>query len=227
MSDETVTRTFPERLLAAAGEVANIEKNGKNDFHKYEYLMEADVKRAVNAAFQKHGLAVVGTTMKLLDGSKFDATMVHVSLTVASVDGPGSATFEGIGGGTDKGDKSIFKAIAGAVKYACTTGLLIAAGGDPEADEATDRKPAARTESSKEEAPAKSAPKAAKSSSKEPSISDLREKVAAAKTLEDLTKIRATVSAAARTGGEGADELKAEYVRKGAALKAAEKEESK
>jgi hypothetical protein len=52
--------------------------------------------------------------------------------------------FEGVGGAADVrykgdtptacGDKAVMKATAAAVKYALTTGFLIATGDDPEAD---------------------------------------------------------------------------------------------
>lgn len=132
--------TFADKLHAVLGELSYLEKDKINKFHGYAYISEAAVKKAVKAAFVKHGLHVAGVIMKdLRDGqSTPQSAVIHVTLRVS--DGTKEALFEGVASATDvKGDKAVMKATAGACKYALTTGFIIPTGDDPEADDENDK----------------------------------------------------------------------------------------
>lgn len=131
-----------EKLTAVAARVAYVAKNGNNESQGYKYVSVDDVKFAVNAAFRAEGLAVVGTDIMVLSEQAYNKEtktsgrcLLHLEILVS--DGTSTITLTGIGEGRDSGDKAPYKAMAGAVKYALTVGLLIASGDqdDPESSD--------------------------------------------------------------------------------------------
>lgn len=120
-----------EKLLRAAARLEYLSKDGRNDFQNYKYVSEAKVKAAVRAALAAEGLIVRGVTMGVMTNSTPLSAVVTVCVTIS--DGSQSVSFDGVGGDSDKSGKAVMKATAAAVKYALTTGFLIATGDDPEA----------------------------------------------------------------------------------------------
>lgn len=142
------------KLSKIMGEIGIIEKDKKNTFQNYEYLSEAAIKRAIQPLLVKHGVILMPTilskksttTEKMKDGKpNGKETFVELELCLAFFDVESgemiSATITG--DGTDSGDKGVFKAITGALKYALTTVFLIPTETDPENEE----KAAAKVES--------------------------------------------------------------------------------
>ena len=132
--------TLEARLHKAASAVRFIAKTGWNDHFKYAFVSEADVKRCVGDAIRDAGLVVTATDFEILKDETYlkkdkpyHRVTVKVSIQIASVDGGEVVVFSGLGTGVDGEDKAVYKAMAGAVKYALTTGFLIATGDDPEA----------------------------------------------------------------------------------------------
>lgn len=142
--------TLQQRIHKAASAVRFIAKTGWNDHFKYAFVSEVDVKRCVGDALRDAGLVVVDTQFDVLSsevyqkgtGDKakpYHRVTVRVGIDIMSADydegdccSP-TMTLEGLGTGVDGEDKAVYKAMAGAVKYALTTGFLIATGDDPEA----------------------------------------------------------------------------------------------
>lgn len=137
MSDDT--RSLGERVAAAAARLSHLSKDGYNDHHKYKYVSEAAVKRAVRDALAAEGLFIQQVDVSASDNTTPTAAVVLVQLSVACVATPAQAyTFEGIGGDQDKSGKAVMKATAAAIKYALTTAFLIPTGDDPEANKEAD-----------------------------------------------------------------------------------------
>jgi hypothetical protein len=153
------TRSFFQRLSDAGAEVAYLEKGGFNKHFKYSFLQEAEVKRAVGAALRKHGLVLSAVHYQPIGEVTGQAATLSCGVTITDHDKNGQATFFGVGAGTDSSDKAPMKACAAALKYALTSGFLIATGDDPEDDGGTkDDKPAKKgaPKSASDDKPAKS-----------------------------------------------------------------------
>lgn len=156
------SRTFHQRLSDAGAEVAYLEKGGFNKHFKYSFLQEAEVKRAVGAALRKHGLAIHDVTYAPI--GEVTGQSAVLLCTVEIGDGSSFGEFQGVGAGTDSSDKAPMKACAAALKYALTSGFLIATGDDPEDDGGTKEDKTAK-KSSKKEPESPSADKDGKTSS--------------------------------------------------------------
>lgn len=121
-------------LADVMGIVGYIQKDGKNDFHKYKYASAASVMGKVNAELSKRGICVSSECKTI--HYEVGHAVVHVRLTLTRDDE--KVAIEGIGEGSDKGDKAIMKAMTAASKYALATGFIISWGDDPESDKTTD-----------------------------------------------------------------------------------------
>ena len=196
--------TLGERVARAAGEVAYLQKTGKNEAQGYKFLSEAKVKEALNPALRKHGLYVSSVTHNLGQMS-FDYgedkkprafAQITTTVVVSAVNLPGEAIIgSGVGFGYDKGgsaDKAVYKAQAGALKYALTSLFLIATGDDPENDGSDDK-------------PAPTAPKSG------PSEADLVSNIKAAETLERLQALKPAVLDLQAVSKESFDRVVAVY----------------
>lgn len=124
--------TIGERIAAAQADVAYMQKGGKNAHFKYTFLQEAEVKREVGAALRKHGLFISHVKYEPI-GECTGKNAVLICGVVIS-DGKDQVAFQGVGAGSDSSDKAPMKACAAALKYALTSGFLIATGDDPEDD---------------------------------------------------------------------------------------------
>lgn len=134
--DRDEARAFAEKLVACSADLAHLSKDGTNSHFKYKFVSEAQVKAAVKPVLIKHGLAITGVNADLQPGGTPGSACVKVAVTIG--DGIYFATFDGIGGGTDSGDKAPMKATAAALKYALTSAFIIPTGDDPEGDPKTD-----------------------------------------------------------------------------------------
>ncbi len=130
--------TFNEKIWKVMETLELIEKRGYNKHHEYHYATAEDVILACNRAFRKFGLR-----------SNCQVEALHVEpghsilkLTLQITDGENVMVTQGVGEGTDKGDKAAMKACKAAMKYCLTNGFLIATGDksdEAEADENTDK----------------------------------------------------------------------------------------
>jgi hypothetical protein len=146
------TRTFYERLRDVGVDVAYMEKGGFNAHFKYAFLQEAEVKRVVGAALRRHGLVITRCRYAPMSEVTGQGAVLSCTLTirpVAANDNNDYAEFMGVGGGADSSDKAPMKACAASLKYAMTSGFLIATGDDPEEDGGTKDKAAPKTRAKK------------------------------------------------------------------------------
>jgi len=125
-------------LIQAGTDVAYLKKDSKNDHFGYDYLSELAVKEKGWAALRKAGVALLKGGLELPYVSE-DGENVIARVRLIVGNGAESAVWEGIGQGTDKGDKAAMKAQTAAYREAMKNGLGIAAGNDPEKDTTVDR----------------------------------------------------------------------------------------
>lgn len=135
------------KLAEIMGEVHRIPKRGHNDFHKYDYVMEADLTEAVREKLSQRGIALIPSVKERhryeiinkdgVQSGSFD----YVTIDFMLIDSESGETLTAtmVGSGYDKGDKGIYKAITGATKYWIYKTFLIPTGDDPESDTRTDR----------------------------------------------------------------------------------------
>ncbi len=140
-------KNIAAKLVRVMSECGYVQKQGKNDFHKYNYAKAEDVLEKVNPSLVAHGIAVISRPklIELRDVTTAKGNVEHlatVETTLTLIDSESGETLEtvGLGGGQDAGDKAVMKAQTAAIKYAWMTALQMATGDDPEADAGTDER---------------------------------------------------------------------------------------
>lgn len=130
-----------QKLLAIMGEVSYIQKDKRNEFHKYSYASEAAIKMQCHAALVKHGILFKVSQSSLQEreivtskGNKETVTTIHHVYEFIDVETGEREAGEFYGSGCDGADKGCYKATTGAIKYILTSMFLIPTGDDPEKD---------------------------------------------------------------------------------------------
>ena len=135
------------KILRVASGVRGVEKSGRNNFHKYDYVTENDLLNAVVPGLEDEGVMVVTSTTsqmvvetKTKKGDTEFLTLVTTAHTFIDGENGAQITVYSQGQGSDKGDKGVYKAITGANKYFLYKSFLKAAGDDPEGDASVDKR---------------------------------------------------------------------------------------
>ena len=114
-------------------EVEFIEKDKTNEFHNYQYASEQAIKQTIHPLLVKHGVLF---TLSCLESTNVgEITTAKFTYHFYDVESGEELTGCFVGQGQDKGDKGIYKAITGAIKYILTSTFLIPTGLDPESEE--------------------------------------------------------------------------------------------
>lgn len=115
-----------------------VKKDKKNAFDKYTYFSESGYKRLFTELFSKHQLELTSKVLKVdtFEGSdkQPNGRMVEIEFTLTDIGSGYSEVSIAYGEGIDKGDKAIYKAMTGAVKYFLANTFLVATGDDAEAN---------------------------------------------------------------------------------------------
>jgi hypothetical protein len=122
-----------QKILEVMKEVKTIEKNGRNDFHKYDYAQAQDVIYQVRESMIKHGLVLQTNTLE--HEKHGDITVLKIEFVIVDVESGESVKSVTIGEGSDKGDKGAYKAYTGAMKYFLRDRFMLSFGEDPEKEE--------------------------------------------------------------------------------------------
>lgn len=146
----TYSAKFQQKKNAVRKELAArgiLEKGGYNQFDKYKYFSEAQYKELFTDLFAKHllELTVSEVARDEIAGSEklpFGRT-VTLEFRLTDVETGFFETACATGEGFDKGDKGIYKAYTGALKYYLANNFMVATGDDPEKDESKEEKPKA------------------------------------------------------------------------------------
>jgi hypothetical protein len=139
------------KIAEVMGEVGYVEKRGRNTFHNYDYVTEADLVDAVRGKLAERKVALIPSVESIAErtyqakGKESVVTTVTVAFTF--LDGETGATFKASwsGQGDDTADKGLYKAYTGALKYFLMKTFLVPTGDDPESDSKTDERAADRT----------------------------------------------------------------------------------
>lgn len=123
-----------KKKSAVVAGVKRIAKNGWNDFHKYQFATESDVKEGIRELLSDNGLTldielIEDHTQQMPNGWLSTVTM---EFTLQDNDTGYMDIKKSKGQATDKGDKGLYKAYAGCIKYYLMNNFLIATGDDPE-----------------------------------------------------------------------------------------------
>jgi hypothetical protein len=153
------SKLYP-KLLEVAEVIDNIEKKGRNDHHKYDYVQESDVKRAIRKELLNRKILVVPSTIpgsvkhEPAIGGKGFVTTVDQEYRFIDTETAEEFVTTWTGAGSDVGgDKGLYKAYTGSLKYLLLTLFLIPTGDDPEGD-ATSERPAQASASKDDARPA-------------------------------------------------------------------------
>lgn len=139
-------KSLAVRLAEACDAVGGVEKKGRNEFQRYNYVKAADVAKAIRHELFSRGILILvdekewTEDRKILTNSGQEIPLMKLRGEVLITDGA-----EKIGPLTafatafDSGDKAIYKAKTGLLKYALRgLGLIPDEKDDPEFDEKVD-----------------------------------------------------------------------------------------
>ena len=141
-AEPPVPKTLIKKLAAIVAEIDHVEKKGRNEFHKYDYVKAADLANAVRVKLSKQGVFLLSDVidMRVERVGDFMFTTIDVLYTFHDGETGEKLCFKMPGVGADKSDKGLYKAITGSLKYALRNAFLVPdEKSDPEGDESVDR----------------------------------------------------------------------------------------
>ena len=124
INEPIVNRGIIQLIPIISKQIGAIEKNRDNLGQKYKFRGIDDVFFAVNPIFAEHGVLCVPKVLSSIreeHTSKSGTTLLYTFLTVQfTFYAPDGSSIEvvTVGEGMDSGDKSAYKALSGAMKYA-------------------------------------------------------------------------------------------------------------
>lgn len=132
------------KIASVMKQVRTLEKTGRNQFDKYDYVTADAIATKIGTALAENGLAFFPSlvTVETSDyttksgGSNF-RTVVHMQMTLACTESGATYTSLWSGEAIDRSDKSISKAAVSAVKYYLLKTFLLAGGDEDDADAAS------------------------------------------------------------------------------------------
>ena len=134
--------------------ISYIQKDKVNEFHRYSYASEEVIKKALHKEFVAQGIMffmdilenIVHDKQIETKSGRRDTSITGIKVKYSFVDVESGEYIQGTfaGAGEDTGDKGLYKAITGAIKYILTTTFLIPTGNDPENEEAGEQGKRAR-----------------------------------------------------------------------------------
>lgn len=142
-TQESVTK-LRHKLHRITSEVSSIAKAGKNEKQDYSYVKAEDVVRTVREKFVEHGVLMLTEAHSIEHftdtGGKQFVTKVGLQIKLVNVeDADDTLDFEWIGAGADiGGEKGLYKAYTGGIKYFLLNLFMVPTGDDPERDNTTE-----------------------------------------------------------------------------------------
>lgn len=145
------TRNLYQRLSAIMAECHGLDKSGRNDFHKYNYITAEQVDNLVRPLMVKHGVVLRQGLVEREDGTMGisqdgNITRIIYSFTWQNIDEPEDfAVDHWIAYGQDNGDKGPNKCHTAARKYYLLKFFML--GSDVDADKEKDQPQIQRNDS--------------------------------------------------------------------------------
>jgi len=123
--------------IDVASRITGLEKTGKNKFQNYNYVTDEVAVKAVKAEMQNCGLGFAVEVTRLIEvrpGSGKNGSVYTIEMRMALTDLTTGyrEIYMWMGQGCDGGDKGLYKAITGGVKYFLMKTFLLPTGDDPE-----------------------------------------------------------------------------------------------
>ena len=135
-------KNLKQKLNEVSKAIKYLKKDKQNKMQGYNYLSEAKIKAVIKAEFEKQGILFNYSTnfvthyeiSQTHKGTKQFCTIAMGSYSFIDIDSEKRMDGLWAGSGTDTGDKGLYKAITGGIKYVMNTNFLIPTGDDPEDD---------------------------------------------------------------------------------------------
>lgn len=129
------------KLCEVMEAVGYIQKTGFNQQQRYKYAQESDVVEKVRKELAQRKVFLMNSvedtsfrTIRTAKGNELTVATLTVKYTLIDGETGEKLEFTGVGEGMDSGDKAVYKAQTGALKYALMKTFLIPTGDDPERD---------------------------------------------------------------------------------------------
>ena len=141
MTTETSNAKLFGKIAAIMGEIRTLEKTGRNQYDKYDYVTADAIAVKIGAALAKHNIVLLPSMVSVetseyttQKGGQNFRTVVNMQMTLAC--GDTGATWSSLWSGEaiDRSDKSISKAAVSATKYFLLKTFLLAGGDEEDAD---------------------------------------------------------------------------------------------
>jgi len=126
-----------KKVALVQAQVERIPKNGYNGHHGYHYATESDVIEGIRKMINDAGLAFFSNITEFRQEGKIAWVLVEFYLVDTETGEQVKSCYWG--SGQDPGDKGIYKAYSGAMKYFLMKNFMIPTGDDPENDIRTDK----------------------------------------------------------------------------------------
>lgn len=138
-----LNRSLQQKKQAVRKQLAEsgpVKKDKKNEYNKYSYLSEAKYKELFTKLLSENGLELSASCVEereIQTGNKSlgCGRIVVWDFTLSDVDTGFTETMRSIAEGWDSGDKAIYKAHTGALKYFLANTFMVASGDEVENDE--------------------------------------------------------------------------------------------
>ena len=136
--------TLHKKLASITSEIDHVEKRGVNTGQNYKYVKAGDIAHLVRKQLADKKLWMISDVESI---ERFDiptrngsmgATQIMVRYTIFDGESGESISFRVPGVGADSGDKAIYKAMTGSLKYALRNMFLVPDDTDPEGDPSVD-----------------------------------------------------------------------------------------
>ena len=137
-------KSLVAKLAEAMEQVGGVEKKGRNQAQNYDYVKAADVAKALRHELLQRGVMIIPDEVECITkqiqftnakGETRQSNEVQVKTAYHITDGATELVMHGIGIAWDSGDKAIYKAKTGALKYFLRgLGLVPDEKDDPEFD---------------------------------------------------------------------------------------------
>jgi len=113
-----------------------LQKDKKNNFHKYTYVSEAQIKARASEMMRELGIIfhLDVTDINVVPLGEGVLYNIKVKYKFVDVETKEELAGESYGAGYDTNDKALYKAITGAIKYIFHSQFLFPSGDDPEDD---------------------------------------------------------------------------------------------
>jgi hypothetical protein len=140
MSTENEKRGLAAKLAEILGDIGVVKKKGHNQHFNYDYFSEAQLMAELRGRFASRGIVILPSINSIKhepyqtnSGKSEFLVTVETEYVILDAESGEQFVLKGAGMGTDAGDKGVYKATTGAMKYMLMKLCFISDAQDPEA----------------------------------------------------------------------------------------------